>query len=266
MTRTGGLEVRSREANRSEGAEARARHDSIHASLVPERYHRERGGVRHVNGGRDGEAHDREGAVSVVRVHDQGPQYDRRPVSSSWRHLDLAAWRLEVRSDLRRLDCPTHGAGTEGVRTEGVPFARSGSRFTRDIEDLVKYHLGPSGLPSRATATLRYGRPLLDAPIADRLAGASRPVDISVVRLFRVDIHRSARRHHIADEDIAHPHEHAITWVELGDDPPHYLVVGPDRSGNLLELVVLKVRETELVIHAMALRRSTERELLGGEG
>ena len=58
--------------------------------------------------------------------------YDRRPVSSVWRHLDLAAWRLEVRSDLRRLECPTHG-----VRTEGVPFARPGSRFTRDFEDLA---------------------------------------------------------------------------------------------------------------------------------
>ena len=37
-----------------------------------------------------------------------------------------------MRADLRRIDCPTHGA-----RTEGVPFARAGSRFTRDFEDLV---------------------------------------------------------------------------------------------------------------------------------
>lgn len=54
--------------------------------------------------------------------------------------------------------------------------------------------------------------------------------------------------------------------MELGDDPPRYLVVGPDRSGNLLELVVIAARDSELVIHAMALRRSTERELFGGEG
>jgi len=59
-------------------------------------------------------------------------RYDTRPVSSAWRHLDLGRWRLEVRADLRRIDCPTHGA-----RTEGVPFARAGSRFTRDFEDLV---------------------------------------------------------------------------------------------------------------------------------
>jgi len=59
-------------------------------------------------------------------------RYDTRPVSSTWRHLDLGRWRLEVRATLRRIDCPSHGA-----RTEGVPFARSGSRFTRDFEDLV---------------------------------------------------------------------------------------------------------------------------------
>lgn len=59
-------------------------------------------------------------------------RHDIRPVPSSWRHLDLGSWRLEVRAGLRRLRCPTHG-----VRTEGVPFARAGSRFTRDFEDLV---------------------------------------------------------------------------------------------------------------------------------
>ena len=52
-------------------------------------------------------------------------RYDTRPVPSSWRHLDL-------RAGLRRLQCPTHG-----VRTEAVPFARAGSDFTRDFEDLV---------------------------------------------------------------------------------------------------------------------------------
>ncbi|MGH8913361.1 MAG: ISL3 family transposase [Acidimicrobiia bacterium] len=59
-------------------------------------------------------------------------RYDTRPEPSTWRHLDLGAWRLEVRADLRRLCCPVHHE-----RTEGVPFARAGSRFTRDFEDLV---------------------------------------------------------------------------------------------------------------------------------
>lgn len=68
------------------------------------------------------------------------------------------------------------------------------------------------------------------------------------------------------DEDIGHAYEHAIEWIELGDDPPRYLVVGPARPGNLLELVVMEADGDELVIHAMALRRSTEQELFGGGG
>lgn len=57
-------------------------------------------------------------------------RYDLRGVTSTC--LDLGHWRLQVHADLRRVECPTHG-----VRTEGVPFARTSSRFTRDFEDLV---------------------------------------------------------------------------------------------------------------------------------
>ena len=56
------------------------------------------------------------------------------PDRSTWRHLDLGRWRLEVRARLRRIDCPLHEA-----RTEGVPFARPGSHFTRDFENLVRW-------------------------------------------------------------------------------------------------------------------------------
>lgn len=61
-------------------------------------------------------------------------RHDIRDVDSVWRHLDLGAWRLQVRARLRRMRCPVHG-----VRTEGVSFARPGSGFTRDAEDLVAY-------------------------------------------------------------------------------------------------------------------------------
>src|SRR6266498_3702630 len=60
-------------------------------------------------------------------------RYDTRRVDSSWRHLDLGRLRLVVRAKLRRIDCPTHG-----VRTEGVPFARVESGFTRDLEELFE--------------------------------------------------------------------------------------------------------------------------------
>ena len=40
-------------------------------------------------------------------------RYDTRAVPSTWRHLDLAARRLRIRADLRRLCCPVHGVITQ---------------------------------------------------------------------------------------------------------------------------------------------------------
>jgi hypothetical protein len=39
-------------------------------------------------------------------------RYDLRTVASWWRHLDLGRWRLQMRADLARLACPTHGVLT----------------------------------------------------------------------------------------------------------------------------------------------------------
>lgn len=61
-------------------------------------------------------------------------RYDRRPVSSRWRHSDFGRWQVLLRASLRRLVCPEHG-----VCTEAVPFARPGARFTGEFEDLVAF-------------------------------------------------------------------------------------------------------------------------------
>jgi len=61
-------------------------------------------------------------------------RHNQQAVESSWRHLDLGIWRLELRAQLRGLECPEHG-----VRVEGVPFARHRSGFTRDFEQLVAW-------------------------------------------------------------------------------------------------------------------------------
>jgi len=80
-----------------------------------------------------------------------------------------------------------------------------------------------------------------------------------------VEIHPSARRHQIPDDDIVHTFEHAIAWVKLDDDPPRYLLGGPSRAVNLLELVILDLEDGELAIHAMVLRASTRLELFRDE-
>ena len=56
--------------------------------------------------------------------------YDRR--RRRWRHLDLGRSRLWLIYEIRRLDCPYGGIGTEEL-----PWARPGARHTRDFEDMV---------------------------------------------------------------------------------------------------------------------------------
>jgi len=62
--------------------------------------------------------------------HETRAVYDRSV--RRWRHLDLGATRLFLEAAIRRLRCPVCGR----VRTEEVPWARPGARFTRDLEDL----------------------------------------------------------------------------------------------------------------------------------
>jgi len=52
-----------------------------------------------------------------------------------WRHLDLGAAKLTLEAEIRRLWCPR----CRRVRTEQVPWARQGSRCSRDLEDVVAF-------------------------------------------------------------------------------------------------------------------------------
>jgi hypothetical protein len=78
-----------------------------------------------------------------------------------------------------------------------------------------------------------------------------------------VEIHGSARRHGVADDDIQHAVNNAMASDDQDDDTRLYL--GPSASGALLEVVTI-VRDdgTELVIHAMPMR-TKYRRLLPGE-
>jgi hypothetical protein len=71
-----------------------------------------------------------------------------------------------------------------------------------------------------------------------------------------VRFHRSAFRHGYDEQAILHAVDHAIVVVDLEPDAdaPKVLAIGPDRAGNLLEVIWLDLADTELVIHAMELR------------
>jgi hypothetical protein len=80
-----------------------------------------------------------------------------------------------------------------------------------------------------------------------------------------MEIHRAARKHGIPEADLRHAVDHALYAGVLEGDPPlRVLYLGPDRAGNLLEVVVIERDDnSELAIHAMKMRRRY-RDLLEG--
>jgi hypothetical protein len=77
-----------------------------------------------------------------------------------------------------------------------------------------------------------------------------------------VEIHSSARKHGVADEDIEHAIDNVMSIDDQDDDTRLYL--GPARNADLLEVVTI-VRDdgSELVIHAMKMRPKYQRLLPG---
>lgn len=77
-----------------------------------------------------------------------------------------------------------------------------------------------------------------------------------------MEVHPSASKHGIADEDIAHATSNAMAIEDHDGDTRLYL--GPSRSAELLEVVTI-VRDdgSELAIHAMKMRAKYHRLLPG---
>ena len=81
---------------------------------------------------------------------------------------------------------------------------------------------------------------------------SARPSEISYYN-SPVEIHPSARKHGIADEDIEHAMRNALAIYDQDEDIRLYL--GPARSADLLEIVtVVRDEGSELAIHAMKMR------------
>lgn len=77
-----------------------------------------------------------------------------------------------------------------------------------------------------------------------------------------MEIHSSARKHGIADEDIEHAVDNAMSIDDQDDDTRLYL--GPACNADLLEVVtIIRDDGSELVIHAMKMRPKYLRLLPG---
>jgi len=80
-----------------------------------------------------------------------------------------------------------------------------------------------------------------------------------------VDVLPSAFRHDVDAADIHHALRNAIVIEEVDESPTRYLVLGPNRSGQLLELVVMDRPHGPVVIHAMPMRAKYRRLLSEGD-
>ncbi len=70
-----------------------------------------------------------------------------------------------------------------------------------------------------------------------------------------MEIRGSARKHGVDDADIQHAFDNALRFVPFEyDGEDRLLVIGPDDTGRLLELVAVPAGTPTRIIHADGLR------------
>jgi transposase len=183
-----------------------------------------------------------------------------------WRHLDLGANRCVIECELRRLWCPDCGA-----RFEAVPWARAGSRYTRDFEDVVAW-LAQQMAKTPIAGLLRIawdtvGR-IVERVIADhlderRLSGL---VAIGVDEI-------SYRRHHRYLTSVVDHRAGAIVWCapgrnaatlqhfldELGERRHSIRAVSIDMSGGYEKAVRDAIPQAEIAFDPFHVVRLAQR-------
>ncbi len=85
-----------------------------------------------------------------------------------------------------------------------------------------------------------------------------------VLRYTRVHLTDSAIKHGISEADIRHAQNQAIKIFDYFDDLDRrrILMIGPDQSGNLLELLMAINPDSSLkIFHAMRLRAKFEESI-----
>jgi transposase len=126
-----------------------------------------------------------------------------------WRHLDLGANRCVIECELRRLWCPDCGA-----RFEAVPWARSGSRYTRDFEDVVAW-LAQQMAKKPIAGLLRIAWDTVGAIVERVLADHLDEGRLQGLVAIGVD-EISYRRHHRYLTSVVDHNSGAIVWCAPG--------------------------------------------------
>jgi hypothetical protein len=77
-----------------------------------------------------------------------------------------------------------------------------------------------------------------------------------------VEFNESAFRHGISKEDILHAYRNRICDTNIGEFSEKYAVIGPNRTGNLLEILYYPIDDDTIsIFHAMEARDSFIKKL-----
>lgn len=160
--------------------------------------------------------------------------YDRRR-GRRWRHLDFGGMKVELRYDLRRVDCARCG-----VRTEMVPWAAVDSAFTTAFEEQVGYLaqrtdkttiVAMMGIAWRTVGNI-ITRVVERRSTHDRLEG---------LRYIGVD-ELSYRRHHEYITIVTNHETGKIVWAHKGKNAAtldlFFAELGAERCARLLAVTI----------------------------
>jgi transposase len=133
-----------------------------------------------------------------------------------WRHLGLGGFKVFLRGPVRRLRCPHCVA----VRTESVPWARTGAIFTRPFEDAVG----------------RLAQKLDHTAVAELIGIAWVTVGRIAARLVHEKLHadRFENLRRIGVDEISYRKRHKYLTVVVDHDTGRVIWVGKGKSSAVL--------------------------------
>jgi transposase len=159
------------------------------------------------------------------------PRYDRGGGRRQWRALDVGVWQCVLEAEAPRVTCPDHG-----VVVGQVPWARHGSRHTRDFDDQVAW----LAVHTSKTAIVEFMR-IAWRTVGSVLTRVRADIEATVDRfegLTRIGIDEiSYKRHHryltvVIDHDSGR-----LVWAAAGRDDAtlnaFFDLLGPERCAAI---------------------------------
>ena len=192
----------------------------------------------------------------------RAPGYDRLR-ERRWRHLGLGRTRIWLAYAPRRVNCPACG-----IRTERVPWAPHGSRFTWDFEELVAY-LAQITDKTKVTEQMGIAWRTVGAIVERVVARNLDPTRLDGLRNIGVDEFSYRKRHRYLTTVVDHDRRRVV-WAapgrsadtlgaffdELGEERCTKIeCVTMDMAGGYIKAVEERLPEAQIVFDRFHVQR-----------